>query len=83
MFRNLSHRGRPIEEKSTLKKDKVTHLRQELVASREVMMIDKLDCLLIPVLQEAAPEVQLCINHLEGRDNTPARRKEPIKELKD
>ena len=79
---SLSHRGNPTEEKSTLKKDKVTHLRQDLIASWEIIMIDKLDRFLIWVLQEAAPEVHLCINHLEGGYHTPAHRKEPIKEFK-
>lgn len=45
-------------------------------------MIDKLDCFLIGVLQEAVPEVHLWVNHVEGRYNTPAQRKEPIKEFK-
>ena len=45
-------------------------------------MIDKLDRFLIWILQEAAPTVHLCINHAESRYNTPARRKESIKEFK-
>ena len=62
--------------------DRVTHLRQDPIASWEVIIIDKLDCFLIWILQEAMPKVHLCINHVEGRYNTPARGKEPIKEFK-
>lgn len=79
---SLSHRGSPTEEKWTLKKDGVTHLRQDLIASWEVRIIDKLDRFLVWVLEEAVPEVYLSINHLELRYNTPARRKEPIKKFK-
>lgn len=59
-----------------MKKDKVTHLRQDLIASWEVIWIDKLDHFLIWVLQETPPEVHLCINHMQGRYHTPAQRKE-------
>lgn len=62
--------------------DRVTRLRQDPVASWEVVVIDKLDRFLIWILQEATPEVHLCINHVEGRHNTPARGKELIREFK-
>lgn len=62
--------------------DRVTRLRQDPIASWEVIIIDKLDRFLIWILQEATPKVHLCINHMEGRYNTPARGKEPIKEFK-
>ena len=42
--------------------DRVTRLRQDPVASWEVVVIDKLDRFLIWILQEATPEVHLCIN---------------------
>lgn len=45
-------------------------------------MIDKLDRFLIRVLEEAVPEVHLCVNHVDVRYNTSAQRKEPIKEFK-
>lgn len=61
-------------ERSALKKAKGTHLRQDLIASRKVIMIDKLDILLIWVLQEAAPKVHLCSHYLELGYDTPARR---------
>lgn len=63
-----------LEERSTLKRDKVTHLRQDLIAPRKVIMVDKLDGLLVWVLQEAAPEVHLCSHQLELGHNTSAQR---------
>lgn len=57
-----------------MKKDEGTHLGQDLIASGKDIMIDKLDGLLIRVLQEAASKVHLCGHQLEGRHNTSARR---------
>jgi hypothetical protein len=63
-----------MEENLTGKKKKETHMRQYLITSWEVIMIDKLNCFLIGVLQEAAPKVHLCIDQLEGRYNAPVQR---------
>lgn len=61
-------------EELILKKEKGTHLRLDLIESWEVISIGKLECFLIRVLQEAVPEVHLCVDQMEGRYNTPARR---------